>query len=178
MIELLEAVTSWKSFFIALLVFGFAPGVLLRVIVRLYPRSDPRRRELVAELYAVPLPMRPIFVVEQLETALCEGVSARWRGLSRRDRNAFLSHVTLLQIIEHGMQTAGPDQLAALVQVRRKHTRLYLRYLVFRPWVWGVAKQARALKHHEIGRTNQLGSHVCCPLGGTTTIGRLTAAVL
>ena len=64
MAELLEAVGSWPSLLV-LLVFGFAPGFCLRLIVLAYPRSDPRRAELIAELYAVPRVQRPLGVAEQ-----------------------------------------------------------------------------------------------------------------
>jgi hypothetical protein len=55
MAELLEVVASWPSLLLVLLVFGFAPGFCLRLIVLAYPRgAPPRRKELIAELYAVP----------------------------------------------------------------------------------------------------------------------------
>lgn len=62
MAELLEVVTSWWNLLLVLLVFGFAPGFCLRLIVLAYPRSDPRRAELIAELYAVPRIQRPVWV--------------------------------------------------------------------------------------------------------------------
>jgi hypothetical protein len=77
MAELLEAVASWPSLLMVIVVFGFAPGFCLRLIVLAYPRSDPRRRELIAELYAVPRIQRPLWVAEQLEVALFEGLSHR-----------------------------------------------------------------------------------------------------
>jgi hypothetical protein len=77
MTELLDAVTSWKSLFMVLVVFGFAPGVCLRLIVLTYPRSDPRRKELLAELRAVPRIERPLWVAEQLEVGLFEGLRHR-----------------------------------------------------------------------------------------------------
>jgi len=75
-------VISWPTLGCALLVYGFAPGALLRLIVVLYPRGHPRRRELIGELYAYPRIMRPFWVAEQLETALFEGLHGRlaaWR---------------------------------------------------------------------------------------------------
>jgi hypothetical protein len=41
--ELLDAFVSWRTFLIALVVFGFAPGALLRLIVLAFPprRSSP-----------------------------------------------------------------------------------------------------------------------------------------
>jgi hypothetical protein len=80
MSALLTAVTSWPSLVLVLVVFGFAPGFCLRLIVLAYPRNDPRRDELVAELYAVPRIERPLWVAEQLEVALFEGLRHRVRA--------------------------------------------------------------------------------------------------
>jgi hypothetical protein len=84
MVELLKAVTSWTSLVLVVVVFGFAPGFCLRLIVRAYPRSDPRRAELMAELYAVPRIQRPLWVAEQLEVALFEGLGHRASAGIRR----------------------------------------------------------------------------------------------
>ncbi|MGW5383798.1 hypothetical protein [Nocardia sp. NPDC003963] len=87
MTTLLDIVASWESltaFALAVAVFGFCPGFLLRTLVRIYPADDPRRRELPAELYTVPRPVRPFWVAEQLETVLHEGVALRYRA--RRTR--------------------------------------------------------------------------------------------
>jgi hypothetical protein len=66
-------------------VFGFFPGFVLRLIILLYPADDPRRRELVAELYVLGRMERIEWVFQQLETALFEGVSTRLaRRRSRR----------------------------------------------------------------------------------------------
>jgi hypothetical protein len=90
MAELLQAVASWPSLVLVVVVFGFAPGFCLRLIVLAYPRSDPRRDELIAELYAVPRLQRPLWVAEQLEVALFEGLahclSAVIRSLDDRRR--------------------------------------------------------------------------------------------
>jgi hypothetical protein len=84
-------IISWPALGVALLVFGFAPGAVLRLIVLAYPRDDPRRRELLGELYAVPRIERPFWVIEQLEVALFEGLRGRiaagivaWRMQSPR----------------------------------------------------------------------------------------------
>src|SRR5512133_2112771 len=68
-----------------LFAYGFFPGAVLRLIVLLYHREDPRRAELVAELYVVPRRERPIWVVEQLEVALFEGLRKRlvWAATGR-----------------------------------------------------------------------------------------------
>ena len=82
MTALIAQLLAWPTLGIALLVFGFAPGAVLRLIVLLYRHGNPRRRELLGELYAVPRIERPFWVVEQLEVALFEGLHDRlkaWR---------------------------------------------------------------------------------------------------
>jgi hypothetical protein len=86
MSELLDLAKVWPEFLVTVSLFGFAPGFCLRLIVLVYPREHPRRRELVAELYELPYVKRPIWVVSQLETALFEGVPARFSELWRRLR--------------------------------------------------------------------------------------------
>jgi uncharacterized membrane protein len=81
---LLTQLLSWKALLAAAAVFGFAPGAALRLIVLAFPRSDPRRRELLAELRAVPRLERPVWVAEQLEVALAEGVAGRLARAWRR----------------------------------------------------------------------------------------------
>ena len=76
---MVDAVLSWPTFVVALLVFGFAPGALLRLICLAFHRDDPRRKELRAELYAVPRLERPFWVLEQLEVALFDGIGDRLR---------------------------------------------------------------------------------------------------
>jgi hypothetical protein len=58
--ELLDPITSWRTVLVALVVFGFAPRAVLRLIVLAFRRDDPRRRELLAELHAVPHGKRPV----------------------------------------------------------------------------------------------------------------------
>ncbi|MBV9143310.1 MAG: hypothetical protein JO115_20735 [Pseudonocardiales bacterium] len=86
--ELLKAVASWPSLLMVVVVFGLAPGLCLRLIVLAYPRGDPRRAELIAELYAVPRIQRPLWVAEQLEVALFEGLGQRISAMRRRRRRA------------------------------------------------------------------------------------------
>lgn len=93
--ELLDTVASWSSLLLLVVVFGFAPGFCLRLIVLAYPRHNPRRTELIAELYAVPRIERPLWVAEQLETALFEGLPHRFSALLRwitRPRGALAKH--------------------------------------------------------------------------------------
>lgn len=77
---MVSAAAVWPSFLLALMVFGLLPGLVLRLIVRIYPKEHPRRRELVAELYNLDYFKRPFFVVQDLELAFCEGIPARWRS--------------------------------------------------------------------------------------------------
>jgi hypothetical protein len=88
MAELFEAVASWRTLLVVLLVFGVAPGLVLRLIVLLYPKGHPRRKELVAELYVVPRWERPLFVAEQLEVGLTEALPTRIKAV--RGRRAML----------------------------------------------------------------------------------------
>jgi Uncharacterized protein conserved in bacteria (DUF2314) len=83
--EFLSAIVSWKTFLVSLVVFGFAPGAVLRLIALAFHRDDPRRREMLAELYRVPRWERPFWVFEQLERALVEGIWERllWAGAGR-----------------------------------------------------------------------------------------------
>jgi Uncharacterized protein conserved in bacteria (DUF2314) len=85
MSDLIFHVLSGPTLAVALLVFGFAPGAALRLIVLAFPRDDPRRHELQGELYAVPRIERPFWVVEQLEVALVEGLGQRflWAATGR-----------------------------------------------------------------------------------------------
>jgi hypothetical protein len=86
MSELIDFARVWPELLVAVLLFGFAPGFFLRIIVLVYPRGHDRRRELVAELPDVPYVKRPIWVASQLETALFEGVAARIAEIRRRLR--------------------------------------------------------------------------------------------
>ena len=85
MTQFLDAVTSPWSFLLVLVVFGFAPRFVLRFIVLAFHRDDPRRRELLAEIHHVPRLERPVFVFEQLERALVEGLVERlvWAATGR-----------------------------------------------------------------------------------------------
>ncbi len=77
--ELLGVPGALGAFGLALLVFGFAPGMVLALIVRLIPDPD-RRRELQAELYEVPRWEQPFWVAQQLEVAIRIGLfpQAAW----------------------------------------------------------------------------------------------------
>ncbi|WP_329290431.1 NACHT domain-containing protein [Streptomyces sp. NBC_01455] len=82
--EVITAFTSWPSLLLVIFIFGFAPGFALRLLLKIYPLDDPRRRELLSELYAVPRLERPFWVAEQLETALLEGIPLRARYVKHK----------------------------------------------------------------------------------------------
>ena len=84
MTSLLLQIISWRALVAAIVVLGFAPGAVLRVIVLAFERSDPRRRELLGELHSVPRWERPLWVGEQLEVALAEGIGSRLARAYRR----------------------------------------------------------------------------------------------
>jgi len=87
--ELLLGGSAWWIVPTSLLVFGatfgLLPGLMLRLLVQLYPKDDPRRRELFAELYGPRMSRLGRFewVFQQLETAIRDGLAAR-RELRRR----------------------------------------------------------------------------------------------
>jgi hypothetical protein len=89
------------GFLIALLVFGFAPRALLRLIVLAFPRDHPRRRELLADLHVVPRIERPFFVLEALELAIFEGVWERVRRI-RQDRISRRSQPKSVELVASG----------------------------------------------------------------------------
>lgn len=68
---------SVEALTVALVVFGVAPGLVLRLIVLAFHPEDPCRDELRGELYGVPRWERPLWVAEQLEIAISEGLWGR-----------------------------------------------------------------------------------------------------
>lgn len=81
--DLLDVVLTPVTLIIGLLVLSLLPGLVLRVLVRLYPPDDPRRAELIAELHAVPPGHQAAWVAQQIETALLDGLPSRVRHLRR-----------------------------------------------------------------------------------------------
>jgi hypothetical protein len=91
--SLIAQVIAWPTVLISLVVFGFAPGAVLRITVLAFRRDDPRRTELLAELPHVPRIERPFWVCEQLEVALFEGLLGRLAEMTglRRGRRLTMS---------------------------------------------------------------------------------------
>jgi hypothetical protein len=77
MMELLNSLGAWPVLILALAVYGFFPGLFARLVSLCFRKGDPRRKELIAEVYAVPRWERPFWVAEQFERALSEGAWER-----------------------------------------------------------------------------------------------------
>lgn len=75
---------SLPSGLIFLLTFGVAPGFFMRFFLLAYPEGDPRREELLAELYALPHRKRWLWVAQTLELAITTGLPARYREVKAR----------------------------------------------------------------------------------------------
>jgi DNA-binding CsgD family transcriptional regulator len=87
--EYIDVSATWWALPVGVLIvaitFGFMPGLLIRQVVRLWPKGHPRRAELVAEVYALEYFKRVLFVFEQIETGLFEGLTARVRTRRAQD---------------------------------------------------------------------------------------------
>ncbi len=79
MTELMEAVLNARVFLTVLVVFCIAPRTILRLLLRAYPPKSARREELTAEYEFVKRIERPLWVAEQFELALFNGLSERVR---------------------------------------------------------------------------------------------------
>lgn len=121
MTELIGLVASWQAFSAygtTLLVFGFAPGFILRLIVKLYPKGDLRRAELVAELYAMPRIWRPMWVVQQIETGLFEGLSAR--RVARKSRRAPTSPAPI-HVMRNIVMVKNQETIVSLLRLQTRN---------------------------------------------------------
>jgi hypothetical protein len=74
-----------KGFVSSLLIFAVAPGALLRVLLTAWPKGDPVRAELLADLAMLRFRDRPFFVAAQIPNAVCDGLGARLQE-TRRSR--------------------------------------------------------------------------------------------
>lgn len=125
---------------VACLVYGVAPGAVLRLILLVFPKNHPRRLELPAEMQAVPYKYRPIWVSEQLEVAIREGLPARWAKTREERRRALSAARRALRLLAStAPMRSARGALAALIPQDHEHevvlvldrglvvSRLYLR---------------------------------------------------
>jgi hypothetical protein len=62
---------------LVLLIWGVAPGLVVRLASLGFHREDPRRKEMIAELYVVPRWEQPLWVAQQVERSVTEGLGGR-----------------------------------------------------------------------------------------------------
>jgi transcriptional regulator with XRE-family HTH domain len=166
MSDLLQHAVPLPTLIAALLVFGFAPGALLRLFLLGYRRGDPRRAELSAELRHVPRIDRPFWVMEQLELALFEGAWPRlragadrlksWGRPRRQTHNRLSTGATPPSDLVKGPATYSESARSDLVQhlvTLRQLRGLSQQHLAAR---MGVSEPA--LSDLELGRTDPLVS--------------------
>jgi hypothetical protein len=77
--ELIAEIADWKLFLLVIFIYAICPQWVLRLLVMVYDKDDPRRQELLGELYAIDYIRRPFWVAQQFETALADGVWPRFR---------------------------------------------------------------------------------------------------
>ncbi|WP_028927925.1 hypothetical protein [Pseudonocardia acaciae] len=114
--ELTTHLASWQAlsgFFGVVVLFGFLPGLTLRLLVKLYPPGHVRRRQLPADMYELPRHRRWFFVAEQLETVLFEGLPARVRHTGARTGRFHLTAWSVLW-------TTGTIAIAGFAYVQTK----------------------------------------------------------
>ncbi len=73
-VELIAEIADWKLFLLVIFVYAICPQWVLRLLVMVYDKDDPRRHELLGELYAIDYIRRPFWVAQQFETALADGI--------------------------------------------------------------------------------------------------------
>jgi len=74
---------GWSTLGVALLVFGFAPRLVLHLITMAWPASDPRRAELRNALDHLDYAKRPLYVADCLSAIFTDALRARrWARLT------------------------------------------------------------------------------------------------
>ncbi len=107
MTETLAFLLSPRALALGLLLLVLAPGLLLKCLVRAYPYDDPRRVELLAELAAIPRSERPLWVLQQVETALLDGLPTRLRRMRQRRSKRTSLRARLLAPTDAPVMRAG-----------------------------------------------------------------------
>jgi hypothetical protein len=110
-----------KALGFSLVVFAIAPGVVLRGLLKAWPKNDPVRDELLADLAMLPFRERPFFVAAQIPNAAFDGLGTRFRVSSRTraaNRAARLSPgTTLLANSELSWVAPNGDRVPAIYDV-------------------------------------------------------------
>jgi len=86
MAQLLDLVKSPSTYLVAILIFSVLPKLVLQLMVKIYPKGHPRRKELLAECAFIKRRVRPFWVAENVVTALFDGVPVRIRQLKKARR--------------------------------------------------------------------------------------------
>jgi hypothetical protein len=147
----IEAVGAWPLLLVALAVYGFFPGLIARLISLAFSKDDPRRKELIAEVYAVPRLERPFWVAEQLERAITEGIWERaswavWNQIDGRfvnkwmlgdgiERNAEYPDTFEIPTAEDIAELAPGDTVKLMFEAKGKRTYLKDGCVGERMWV-------------------------------------------
>jgi hypothetical protein len=77
--DIISSIGLWPLLVIVVVCWGIAPTLIVRLASMLYPREDPRRQEMVAEMHAVPRRERPLWALEEATRAIWDGVPERIR---------------------------------------------------------------------------------------------------
>ncbi len=115
MTEILAILLSPRALAVGPLLLVLAPGLLLKCLIRVYPYDDPRRAELLAELRSVPRGERSVWVLEQVETVLLDGLPSRMRRLRQRRSNRRSHRARLLAPTDAPVIRAGATAATVLV---------------------------------------------------------------
>lgn len=165
---------------VAVVLFSVAPQLVLRLAVLCWPRSHPRRRELVAEYFEYEIWRRPFWVGDMLVHCLTDGLSVRFA--QRRDRlrvgdrdlayllpkrciDVGLSAVTLVMLAPTFIVIAGAVRLADRGPLLVRQTRIgrdgrpfdLLKFRTLR-WSDGDRSDASGPTFTPIGRLMRLAS--------------------
>jgi hypothetical protein len=72
---------------VTIVVAILVPRLTIRCIAAAYPHDDPRRHELIAEVYALPWLRGAGFVFGQFATVLVDAIPARRKGTTRQKKD-------------------------------------------------------------------------------------------
>jgi len=95
MTGLIDAAVSWPTLLIALVIFGAAPNLVLRLLLLAYPKGHPQRTAIWADFRDVPRWERPFWSVSSSMARCSKGCGngrrpRHWGGpWSRRWRRAY-----------------------------------------------------------------------------------------